>query len=77
ENIDARFLDQSFVTQNKFSVPSFWGTLQIIYNDKFIDGRQIQHWDHLWRPKLKNNVMLIHGAREVLGLSFKSLGYSL
>lgn len=77
ENIDARFLDQSFDPQNKFSVPYFWGTLGIIYNDKFIDGRQIQHWDDLWRPELKNNVMLIDGAREVLGLSLNSLGYSL
>lgn len=77
ENIDARFLDQSFDPKNKFSVPYFWGTLGIIYNDKFIDGRQIQHWDDLWRPELKNNVMLIDGAREVLGLSLNSLGYSL
>ncbi|MDK8230769.1 spermidine/putrescine ABC transporter substrate-binding protein, partial [Escherichia coli] len=28
-------------------------------------------------PELKNNVMLIDGAREVLGLSLNSLGYSL
>ena len=28
-------------------------------------------------PGIKNNVMLIDGAREVLGLSLNSLGYSL
>ena len=37
----------------------------------------MQHWDDLWRPELKDNVMLIDGAREVIGLSLNSLGDSL
>lgn len=77
ENIDARFLDQSFDENNTFSVPYFWGTLGIVYNDKFISGEKIQHWDDLWRPELKNNIMLIDGAREVMGLSLDSLGDSI
>ncbi|MGX7419310.1 ABC transporter substrate-binding protein [Carnobacterium gallinarum] len=76
-NIDPRFLDLDFDKQNKYSIPYFWGTLGIIYNDKFVKKEDIQHWDDLWRPELKNNVMLIDGAREVLGLSLNSLGYSL
>ncbi|GGC78107.1 ABC transporter substrate-binding protein [Enterococcus wangshanyuanii] len=76
-NIDTRFLDQEFDPQNKYSIPYFWGTLGIIYNDKFIDGNKVKHWDDLWRPELKDNVMLIDGAREVIGLSLNSLGYSL
>lgn len=76
-NIDTRFLDQEFDPQNKYSIPYFWGTLGIIYNDKFIDGSKVNHWDDLWRPELKDNVMLIDGAREVIGLSLNSLGYSL
>ncbi|MBO0469660.1 ABC transporter substrate-binding protein [Enterococcus sp. DIV0242_7C1] len=76
-NIDMRFLDQEFDPQNKYSIPYFWGTLGIIYNDKFIDGNKVNHWDDLWRPELKDNVMLIDGAREVIGLSLNSLGYSL
>lgn len=76
-NIDTRFLDQEFDPQNKYSIPYFWGTLGIIYNDKFIDGNKVNHWDDLWRPELKDNVMLIDGAREVIGLSLNSLGYSL
>ncbi|MBM7687901.1 spermidine/putrescine ABC transporter substrate-binding protein [Enterococcus ureilyticus] len=77
ENIDERFLNLDFDPQNKYSIPYFWGTLGIIYNDKFVDEGQIQHWDDLWKPELKDNVMLIDGAREVLGLSLNSLGYSL
>ncbi|MGX7263167.1 ABC transporter substrate-binding protein [Enterococcus crotali] len=77
ENIDERFLNLDFDPQNNYSVPYFWGTLGIIYNDKFVEEGQIQHWDDLWKPELKDNVMLIDGAREVMGLSLNSLGYSL
>ncbi|MHC5249510.1 ABC transporter substrate-binding protein [Enterococcus sp. LJL90] len=77
ENIAPRFLDQSFDPGNNYSIPYFWGTLGIIYNDKMVDAEDIQHWDDLWNPALKNNVMLIDGAREVMGLGLNSLGYSL
>ena len=76
-NIDSRFLNLSFDKNNKYSIPYFWGTLGIVYNDKFVDGKDIQSWDDLWRPELRNNVMLIDGAREVIGLGLNSLGYSL
>lgn len=77
KNIDPRFLDQDFDQNNEYSIPYFWGTLGIVYNDKMIAGDAIKHWDDLWQPKLKNNLMLIDGAREVMGLSLNSLGYSL
>ncbi len=34
---------------------------------------QIKHWDDLWKPELKDSLMLIDGAREVMGLSLNSL----
>jgi spermidine/putrescine transport system substrate-binding protein len=75
--IDERFLDLDFDPNNQYSVPYFWGTLGIIYNDKFVNEADMKHWDDLWRPELKDNVMLIDGAREVMGLSLNSLGDSL
>lgn len=77
EHIDKRFLDLEFDPGNQYSIPYFWGTLGIIYNDKMIDGDRVQHWDDLWRSELKNNVMLIDGAREVMGLALNSNGHSL
>ena len=77
ENIDPRFLNIDFDQGNQYSVPYFWGTLGIIYNDKFVKEENMQHWNDLWRPELKNNVMLIDGAREVIGLALNSEGYSL
>ncbi|MGX7352574.1 ABC transporter substrate-binding protein [Enterococcus canis] len=77
KHLDPRFMDLDFDPGNQYSIPYFWGTLGIVYNDKFIDGQNIQHWNDLWNPAYKNNLMLIDGAREVLGLSLNSLGYSL
>lgn len=71
DNIDAQFLDQLFDPNNHYSIPYFWGTLGIIYNDKFIDEKAIQHWDDLWSEELTNELMLIDGAREVIGLALK------
>lgn len=76
-NIDPRFLDLSFDPENQYSIPYFWGTLGIVYNDKFFSEEEIQQWDDLWRPELKNSLLLIDGAREVIGMGLNSLGYSL
>ncbi len=77
KNIDERFLDHSFDKKNKYSIPYFWGTVGIVYNDKFVEDGEIEHWDDLWNPKFKNNIMLIDGAREVLGFTLNSMGKSL
>ncbi|MDT2639323.1 ABC transporter substrate-binding protein [Enterococcus dongliensis] len=77
KNIDPRFLDLDFDKENRYSIPYFWGTLGIVYNDKFVDGDKIKHWEDLWRPELKNNIMLIDGAREVMGLSLTTFGHSI
>lgn len=77
ENINPRFLDLEFDPNNQYSIPYFWGTLGILYNTNYIEEGEIQHWDDLWRPEYRDNVMIYDGAREVLGIGLQSLGYSL
>ena len=76
ENIDPRFLDLPFDEGNKHSIPYFWGTLGIIYNDKMVT-EEITSWSDLWEPSYANSLLLIDGAREVMGLALQSEGYSL
>lgn len=76
KNFDDRFLNQSFDKNNKYSVPYFWGTLGIVYNDKLVDGSKIKHWDDLWRKEFKNNILILDSSRDNLGLSLVSLGKS-
>lgn len=77
EHLVPDFLDLSFDPGNQYSLPYFWGTLGIIYNDKMIDADAIQSWEDLWKPEYANSLLLIDGAREILGLSLQNLGYSL
>ncbi len=77
KNIDPIFLHQSFDPKNNYSVPYFWGTLGIIYNDKFVKASEIQHWNDLWSPKFRHNILLVDSARDIMGLSLVSLGDSM
>ncbi|MEX2804973.1 PotD/PotF family extracellular solute-binding protein [Streptococcus sp. H31] len=76
DNIAPEFLGKSFDKTNDYSIPYFWGTVGIVYNKKLLDSYP-QHWNDLWRQEYRNQIMLVDGAREVLGFSLNSLGYSL
>ncbi|MFC3931574.1 ABC transporter substrate-binding protein [Streptococcus dentapri] len=75
-HIGSEFMNKSFDPGNTYSIPYFWGTVGIVYNDKMIDSPP-QHWSDLWRQEYRDNIMLVDGAREVMGLGLNSLGYSL
>ena len=77
KNIDERFLDLAFDPGNKYSVPYFWGTVGITYNPTLLPDKEFTSWNDLWDPDLKNEIILIDGAREIIGMGLNSLGYSL
>lgn len=77
DHIDARFKNQSFDPGNKYSIPYFWGTLGIIYNKKVIPEGTITKWSDLWNPDYKDSILFIDGAREMMGISLQTQGYSL
>ncbi|KAA9005800.1 ABC transporter substrate-binding protein [Paenibacillus spiritus] len=76
-HIDSRFMNLSFDPENKYSIPYFWGTVGIVYNPKLTHGLDFKSWDDLWDPRLKDDILLLDGAREVMGMSLNSLHYSL
>jgi len=76
DNIGSYFLDQPFDPKNAYSIPYFWGTLGIVYNEDMVEAPLV-HWDDLWKEEYENNILLIDGAREVMGFALNSLGYSL
>jgi len=75
--IDERFMDLPFDPENKYSIPYFWGTVGIVYNTSMLDGKRITSWADLWDEDLSNQILLIDGAREVMGMGLNSLSYSL
>ncbi|HJE86491.1 ABC transporter substrate-binding protein [Levilactobacillus brevis] len=76
-NYDRQFLNQSFDRGNRYSLPYFWGTLGIIYNDKFIRPGTIHHWNDLWSVKYHDKIMLIDSARDIMGMALVSQGKSM
>ncbi len=74
--MDNRLLNLDFDLGNKYSVPYFWGTLGILYDTRRVSPEEITSWKDLWNPKWKNSLLVIDGAREMLGVSLQSLGYS-
>ena len=76
KNYDKQFMNQSFDPGNKYSVPYFWGTLGIVYNDKYIKPGEIKTWNDLWRPKYKKSIMLIDSSRDIMGMALASSGQS-
>ncbi|WP_223067335.1 ABC transporter substrate-binding protein [Paenibacillus caui] len=76
-HIDSRFLNLDFDPNNQYSIPYFWGTVGVVYNPELAGGITFNSWNDLWNPKLHNSVLLTDGAREIMGMSLNSLGYSL
>lgn len=77
KNIDERFLNLPFDPGNKYSIPYFWGTVGITFNRKLLPNKEFDSWNDLWDKDLKNQILLIDGAREIIGMGLNSLGYSL
>ena len=77
KNIDPRFMNLPFDPRNKYSIPYFWGTVGIVYNPELLGEKKITGWNDLWDPELSNEILMVDGAREVMGIGLNSLYYSL
>lgn len=64
--IGKSFLHKSFDQNNDYSVPYFWGTLGIVYNDKFVKKGSIKNWNDLWSKKYRNQILLV----DLLGMQW-------
>lgn len=76
ENIGDEFLGLSFDPNNDYSIPYFWGTVGIVYNKTMVKEAP-EHWEDLWKEEFRNDILLVDGAREVIGFGLNSFGYSL
>ncbi|MGO4347351.1 PotD/PotF family extracellular solute-binding protein [Paenibacillus sp. MCAF9] len=75
--IDPRFMNLSFDPDNAYSIPYFWGTVGIVFNPELVGDLTFSSWNDLWDKSLRNQILLLDGAREVMGMGLNSLGYSL
>lgn len=73
--VDAKYLHMPFDPDNQYSVPYFWGTVGVVFNPE-MTKLDFKSWNDLWDPSLKNNLFLLDGAREVMGMGLNTLHYS-
>lgn len=77
EDVDPAYKNLAYDPTNEYSVPYTWGTVGIIYNKDKVDEADLGSWDILWNPKYKGQTVMFDNARDAMGLTLKSLGYSL
>ncbi|ARJ51541.1 ABC transporter substrate-binding protein [Staphylococcus lutrae] len=77
KHLDPYYMNQPFDRHNVYSMPYFFGTVGILYDKEKYPDIDFTSWNVLKNPRLKNDILLVDGAREVMGLALNSLGYSL
>ena len=70
-------LNKSYDPGNNYSVPYLWGTTGIIVNRTVYPPGTITHWTDLWQPRFKNKIIGSNTTRDMFGVAFKALGYSI
>lgn len=76
KNIDERFKNLDFDSNNEYSVPYMWGTVGILYNQKMVD-EPVDSWNILWDSKYKGQILMLDSQRDSIAVALKKLGYSM
>lgn len=75
ERLDPKLANQAFDPENKFSIPYLWGSTGLAVNTDEVPF-EVASWADLWRPELKDRVMLVNDVRDVFQMSLRALGHS-
>ena len=75
-NLDENFLSKAYDPENKYTIPYSVGSPVIVYDPEKI-SMEIKGYNDLWDPSLKGKLLLIDDARNIIGITLKSMGYSM
>lgn len=70
------FKNLDFDPNNEYSVPYMWGTVGILYNQKYVD-EPVDSWNILWDSKYEGQIVMLDSQRDSIGVALKKLNYSL
>lgn len=78
KNIMDRFKNPDYDPENKFSVPYFWGTVGIVYNETLYT-EELTGWENLWdeNAKYDNQILMMDNPRDAFTIALFELGYSI
>ncbi len=75
KGIDPKFTNPPYDPGSTYSVPFTYGTSGLGYNYAEI-GEELDSWGAIWDPRFKGRILLLDDMREVFGIAYKYLGYS-
>jgi spermidine/putrescine-binding protein len=75
-NLSEAYLDATYDPGNVYSVPYQGGVVPIAVNTSKVD-LDITSYDDLFNPELKNSIVLLDDYRINIGITAKSMGYSM
>ncbi|MGI6057231.1 MAG: polyamine ABC transporter substrate-binding protein [Bilifractor sp.] len=77
KNLDEQYLDQEYDPGNKYSVPFSPGMGIPCYNKAELGDGAITKLSDLFDSKYENGIVILDEVKEIIGMTNKSLGYSL
>ncbi|MHB1043083.1 MAG: polyamine ABC transporter substrate-binding protein [Eubacteriales bacterium] len=76
KNIGDEFKKLYFDPEAKYTVPYMWGDVVIAVNKQKVKEPLTSYAD-LWKPSLKNSLVVLDDQRVIIGAALKKLGYSM
>ena len=73
--VDDRFKNPDYDPEGKYSVPYTWGTVGILYNEKYVDEADVTGWELLWNEKYAGKILMFDNSRDAFGVAQYLLGY--
>lgn len=75
-NIDPQYMNQFYDPDNKYTVPYVAGVPLIVYDPAKVDF-EITGYEDLWDERLRDQVVVMDDMRNIMGITFKTLGGTL
>lgn len=76
KNIASQYMDRSYDPGNKYSIPYMCAMGGIAVNTSMVKD-EITSYADLFNPKYKDKILVLDDSRAVIGMTAKSLGYSM
>ncbi len=76
KNLDENYLSNYYDENNEYTVPYIVGTPLIVY-DPAVVPFEMKGYNDLFDPRLEDSVVVIDDARNIVGITLMSMGYTL
>ena len=76
KNLNPALLNKPYDPDNHYSIPYFWTSTGVVVNSKLHSVQQLQAWADFWKPRYRNQLLLLDDVHEVFSMALMVLGYS-